>query len=270
VLSEHGQIPPDYYQKIGNSFRAVLTEVWDALPTDEADLCRRVLTTLALLGETALVPQEVLPLMLEPLAPDPDDFDPPPLEDALVRLETAQLLERNRERRQLRLHPLIQDFAQGQWHPDGSGRLLENLARQLENPEAILAMPADRLGEIGRALEVLSKLDPSSAAGRAIADSSRMLRIEAHTLVSTADPISGALDLAQLAYAAAAYGQGELKAEAEEIARAAGQPYLRVRWTTTQVDPSMRHRLRGHGIGSGAARSALMAAPDFRHLTTAP
>jgi NB-ARC domain len=69
ILSERGQIPPDYHQKIGSSFRAVLSEIWDALPEAEFDLRRRVLTALALFGESIFVPEEVLLLMLELPAP---------------------------------------------------------------------------------------------------------------------------------------------------------------------------------------------------------
>src|SRR5882724_9367704 len=86
VLSERGQIPPDYHQKIGSSFRAVLSEIWDALPEAESVLHRRVLTALALFGESAFVPEDVLPLMLDLPVPDPDGLDPPPLAKAIATL----------------------------------------------------------------------------------------------------------------------------------------------------------------------------------------
>jgi WD40 repeat protein len=246
VLSERGQIPPDYHQKIGSSFRAVLSEVWDALPEAEPDLRRKVLTALALFGENAFVPEDVLPLMLELPAPDPDGFDPPPLEQALARLEAAQLVERNRSRGQLRLHPLIQDFSRQQQEPGSAAGSIERVERQLEGATAVLGVPTGRLGVVARAFESLSRLDSGSAAAGAVADLCRLLRVEAHALSVTTDPSSGSANPAQLAYLAALHGRTKLKAAAEEAASASGRPYLRLRWTTAEAARSLRLRLRGH------------------------
>jgi WD40 repeat protein len=246
VLSERGQIPSDYHAKMGSSFRAILSEIWDALPEKEPDLRRKVLTALALYGENVFVPEDVLPLMLDLPEPDPDGFDPAPLEQALVRLEAAQLVERDQRRGQLRLHPLIQDFAQQQWERGASAHLLHRVARELNGAASILLMPADRLSEVARALEVLSKLDSGSKTARAVADVCRLLRVEAHAMSLTADPISRRAEPAQLAYATALHAQEALKAAAEEAARASGRPHLRLRWTTAKTVRSLRHRLRGH------------------------
>jgi WD40 repeat protein len=246
VLSERGQIPPDYRQKMGSSFRAVLSEVWDALPYAESDLGRKVLTALALFGENAFVPEDVLPLMLELPAPDPDGFDPPPLEQALARLETAQLVERDRRRGQLRLHPLIQDFALQRGEFGSAAQVLDRVVRELDSARPPLALPTDRLSEVARALEGLSRSAGGSAAAGAVVDLCRLLRVEAHALGLTADPISGTADPAQLAYAAALHGRAALKTAAEEAASAKGKPYLQLRWTTAKALRSLRHRLRGH------------------------
>jgi len=240
VLSERGRIPPDYHQKVGSSFRAVLSEIWDALPEAEPDPRRRVLTALALFGESAFVPEEVLPLMLELPAPDPDGFDPPPLEQALFQLEMAQLVERNRERGQLRLHPLIQDFARRRQRPESTAQVLADLVQALDTAKPILALSVDRLNEIARALDSLSKLHIEPPA---LAHLSRLLRLEATTLSLTANPISGTLDPAQLAYVVGLHGRSALKAEAEEAARNKGAPHLRLRWATAETWRSLRYRL---------------------------
>jgi hypothetical protein len=256
VLSEYGQMPPTYREKIGGSFRAVLSEIWDALPEAEQDLRRGVLKALALFGESAFAPEDVLPLMLELPTLDPDGFDPSPLDQALARLEAAQLVERNLNRRQLRLHPLIQDFALRQ--ESGSTALfLDRIARKLDGARAILARRADRLSEVARALETLSKYNGGSGAAAVLADLCRLLRVESRALSLTADPISGTPDPAQLAYLAALHGRAALKAAAEEAAEAKRTPYLQLRWTTAKAARSLRHRLRGHKGGvNGCAISA--------------
>jgi hypothetical protein len=268
VLSERGQILPDYHHKIGSSFRAVLSEIWDALPEAEPDLRRRVLTALALFGENASVPEDVLPLMLELPVADPDDIDPPPLEQALARLEAAQLVERNWERRQLRLHPLIQFFAQQRQELGTPARVLERVKHELNSARSILALPVGHLSEAVRALEILSKLDSGSGAAGGVVDLCRMLRVEAHAVSLTAYTSSGAVDPAQLAYAAALHGQAALKEAAEQTARAKGAPHLELRWTTAEAGRSLRYRLHGHeGSVFGCAvnadgRTGLSASSD--------
>ena len=226
VLSERGQIPPDYRQKIGSSFRAVLGETWDALPRVEADLHRRTLTALALFGQNAFVPEDVLALMLQLPESRPDGFDLPPIEQALAHLQAAQLVERDRTRGQLRLHPLIQDFALQQGDSASTIHVFDHVARELNSARPILALASDRLSEVARALEGLSKSHGASAAAGEVVDLSRLLRVEAHALGLTANPISGTAEPAQLAYAAALHGQATLKAAAEEVASAIGKPYF--------------------------------------------
>jgi hypothetical protein len=246
VLSERGQIPPDYRQKIGSSFRAALSEIWDALPRAEADLHRRTLTALALFGQNAFVPEDVLALMLQRPESRPDGFDLPPIEQALAHLQAAQLVERDRTRGQLRLHPLIQDFALQQGDSGSTIQVFDHVARELDSARPILALASDRLSEVARALERLSKSHGASAAAGEVVDLSRLLRVEAHALGLTANPISGTAEPAQLAYAAALHGRATLKAAAEEVASAIGKPYLKLRWTTAKALRSLRHRLRGH------------------------
>jgi len=245
VLSEHGQIPPAYREKVRGSFRAVLSEIWDALPQAEVDPCRTILTALALFDGNTFIPEDVLPLMLELPVTDPDDFDLPLLERALERLEVAQLLERNPSRRQLRLHPLIQDFVRRQ-EGANSALFLDRIVYNLESGRTILTLPAGALSEVARALDPLSKLGDGSGAAEAVGDICRLLRVESYALASTADPVSGTPDPAQLAYAAALHGRAELKAAAEKAANVNGKPRLQLRWTTAKAPRALRHRLRGH------------------------
>jgi hypothetical protein len=120
--------------------------------------------------------------LLDLPAPDPDGLDPLPLEQALARLEAAQLVEHNLDRRQLRLHPLIHDFVRQRAETGCAGRVLDGLASELDRARAILALRADRLSEIARALASLSSRDSRTAATGALPDLCRMLRVEAHAL----------------------------------------------------------------------------------------
>jgi WD40 repeat protein len=245
ILSQHGQIPPVYREGVRGSFRAVLSEIWDALPQAEMDPCRTILTALALFDGNTFIPEDILPLMLELPITDPDDFDQPLLDRALERLEVTQLLERNRPRRQLRLHPLIQDFVRRKEGAD-SALFLDRIVHNLETGGTILSLPAGALSGVVRALDPLSKLGDGSRAGEAVGDICRLLRVESYALASTADPASGTPDPGQLAYAAALHGRVELKAAAEKTASANGKPRLQLRWTTAKASRALHHRLRGH------------------------
>ena len=187
MIDERGAIPPDYHEKIGSSLRAVLSEAWDALPSDQPHL-RRLMMAIGSLGENVFVPEAALPFLVELPAGDPE-WGNDPLEDALVRLDMAQLLERNRERQQIRLHPLIRDFARDRRDGAFTGGLAATVAQHLATAEHVLATPASSLAEVALALESFASMD-----GRAKDDISaigkrcRMLRLEAHSLIRTADP----------------------------------------------------------------------------------
>jgi hypothetical protein len=134
VLDQHGQIPPDYKEKIGRSFQAVLTEIWDK--QSEGD--RRLLKTLAQLGENVFVPEAALPLLVDLPPEDPLGLGPAPLGQTLGRLALAQLIERNEERGQLRLHPLIHEFSRARCESGFGRNLVQDVTRRLAGAEALL------------------------------------------------------------------------------------------------------------------------------------
>ena len=122
---------------------------------------------------------------------------------------------------------------------------------------ALLALPTNRLAEVARALESLSKLDTELEASRAVVDLCRLLRFEAYALSLTADRVSHLADPAQLAYAAGLHNRGALRERSEEAAGGKRTPHFRLCWTTAQLRRSLRHRLRGHeDVVLGCAISA--------------
>jgi WD40 repeat protein len=135
--------------------------------------------------------------------------------------------------------------------------MLEHVARELDGANPILALPTNRLAEVARALESLSKLDTELEASRAVVDLCRLLRFEAYALSLTADRVSHLADPAQLAYAAGLHNRGALRERSEEAAGAKRTPHFRLCWTTAQLRRSLRHRLRGHeDVVLGCAISA--------------
>jgi NB-ARC domain len=179
VLAKRGAIPADYHEKIGSSLQAVLSEVWDALPSDQPHL-KRLMMAVGSLGENVFVPEAALPFLVKMPAGDPE-WDEDPLEDTLARLDMAQLIERNRERQQIRLHPLIRDFARD--HRDGAftGGLAATVAQHLGTAEYLLATPASSLAEIALALGSFASMDGGAKDDTgAIGTCCRILRLGAH------------------------------------------------------------------------------------------
>ena len=157
VLTQHGAIPPDYHEKIGRSFEALLVEAWDALPPDQPML-RDILRSLGCLAENAFVPDFVLPLMLRTPPADPFGLAGDPMQAALRWLDDAQLLERN-QAGEARLHPLIHRFAAARADGDFRTAMGREAASRFMDPgsyhEAVLpallrlAIDLDRSGGIG-------------------------------------------------------------------------------------------------------------------------
>lgn len=166
------------------------------------------------------MPEAALPFMVE-LPPGDREWGDDPLEEALVRPDTAQLLERNRERRQIRLHPLIRDFARGRREGAFAGSLVATAAKHLGSTEHLMATPALSLRELPSALEPLAVMDGAAKddAG-AVGSLCRMLRLGAHALICTADPRTGRPD------------PGTVNLSAED----------RERWDAAGVTRQLRHQ----------------------------
>ena len=265
VLSARGDIPPDYQERVGRSFGALLVEAWDALPADRP-LLPQILRALGCLAENAFVPEAVLPLMVEVPPVDPLDLGDAPVEAALRWLDAAQLVERN-QAGEARLHPLIYDFAAKR--ADAAFRTVtsERVRASLADPKTYsghdlpillrLAIDLDRQGGIAAS---------GSDAAAALRPLVRMLSAEAYNLRRGID--TGFSMYAQLDHAATLHGVTDLKAAAVAAANERSEPHLTARWTTAGASGAVRHRLAGHETGvwrcaiSADGRTGLSASED--------
>jgi hypothetical protein len=246
VLDRHGQIPPDYHEKIGKSFGALLIETWDALPKDRP-LLQDILKVLGCLPENAFVPEAVLPLMVALPAGDPLDLDPDTAGQALTRLADAQLLERN-QAQELRLHPLIHRFLGERADAGFRIALGDRLLANLQDPRRYATAPLAAVLRLAADLDRTGLEGSRTEAAAQLADLVRLLTAEAYNLRRAADPESGFSLAAQLRLAAAQHGIVEMQQRLDAEHGSDG-PYMRVRWTTVQAAKAARHRLQGHEAG---------------------
>ena len=251
VLTQHGAIPPDYHDKIGRSFEALLVEAWDALPADQPML-RDILRSLGCLAENAFIPEFVLPFLIQTPPADPFGLAHDPMESGLRWLDDAQLLERN-QAGEARLHPLIHRFAGAR--ADGAFRtaMSQQVGSKLMDPSSYddailpallrLAIDLDRSGGI-------EGCNPEFAAK--LAAITRLLSGESYNLRHAASRRGGFSIAAQLAHAAALHGIAELQEKATGQMRERREPHFAVRWTTAAAVAAARHRLQGHeALGHG-------------------
>ncbi len=212
-----------------------------------------MLKAIALLGENVFVPEAAIRLLMDFRPGDPD-----PLAVALARLDTAQLIERNRDYYQIRLHPLIREFVLALGDSEVVRSIIESASSRLGDATELLNLPAEDLPGLAQIVEPLAHLAETPAkAAQAIEAVCRVLRLGGHGLRLTADATTGKPIAAQLAYMAAVHGHPGLHDAADVVARKMGGPQLRLRWTTVETDNALRHRLHGHENQiSGCALSA--------------
>jgi WD40 repeat protein len=241
----------DYRDGLSSSLGAMLAETWSALPPDRPWL-GLVVQALAQMEEAQTFPAEVIKILVA-LPDDPLGIDDDPLPEILRALQSWNLIERPAPDR-VRLHPLIQEDSRRRCARDFLPSLIEDTAHRLQDVKTLLTVRADRLAEVARALDPLSKRDGPAA--NTVAHLCRMLQVEARTLGLVADPVSGSATPANLAYSAALHGCAYLREAAEGILRRGSDPGLAVEWTTIlQLAP--RHLLQVRsGFVLGCAISA--------------
>jgi len=246
---------------------ATIGEQWDALGDESARLLLRVAS---LFAESVAVPIARLSL----LASLGDEARPgrlSPLRRALKRLDDACLIERL-EDDDLRLHPLIREFAAGRTSAeqvdDFRRQCLERAAAALEHFPTIEALDALRgVHGLQEDLAAILELCPSSAPdlGARVQAVLRLLQREAHNL-RVGDEESRPVQFAQqVRNRTLILGISSLQSSAERKLTALGRPYFRLLWTTSRESPALIRTFAGH---QDCVR-AVAVTPDGHHALSA-
>ena len=183
------------------------------------------------------------------------------------RLDDACLIERL-EGDQVRLHPLIREFAARQTLPEQTDEFrrqctaraaagLEDFAifEALEVRRGVDGLQEDLIA----ILELCPRRPPTSVLGSKLL--LRLLQREAHNL-RVEDQVSRPTLLAQqVRNRAFLLGISPLQSTAEQRLTALGQPHFRLRWTASRESPDLIRTLTGHGDWV----SAVAMSPDSRH-----
>jgi hypothetical protein len=268
VLSEHGDIPPDYQEKVEQSFAALLAEAWEALPVDRP-LLGDILRALGCLIANAFV-EAVPPLMVETPSADPLDVAEDPLDAALQWLDRAQLLERN-QAHEVQMHPLIHQFAQGQADAAFRSAMGRRIVNTLMDPNQYTRATLPALLRLALDLEAADGIAGcESMVAAELSSLTRMLSAEAHDLRLATTDDQGLSLIAQIAYATSSHGIPTLHSAAEANMRANGEMHLAVRWSTAGGTTGVRQRLLRHDgwifscALSGNGKIALSASQDHK------
>jgi WD40 repeat protein len=243
---------------------ATISEQWNALHDEDAWLLLRVAGQFP---ESVAVPAGRLGL----LAGLSDEARPgrlSPLRRAVRRMDDACLIERL-EADQVRLHPLVREFAAAQTPPDQvedfRRRCLERAATALEHFPAFATQDTRRgVDALQQDLVVFNELCPASATDLAARLQAllRLLQREANHLCIV-DAKSQPVMLAQLVqYRAALLGIISLKSSAEQWLIARGQPHFRLHWRASRESPALVRTLTGHEDWV----TAVAVAPDGRRV----
>ncbi len=225
-----------------------LASQWDAMPDEAA---RLLLQTAALMPEAETIPAARLGL----LAGLSDAAEPgflAPLNQALDTLCSYSLLE-TLAGDQVRLHPLVREFAEGtiQGRPAFAGLCAGRMAGalwdlgRLQNQtvrRGVDAMLADLRTGLG-----LCSTDQQSEAYPRLSGLERVLDRQAHHLRGQDMGAQPAFFLQQLRDESFQLGLGELKACTEADLARLGQPYLCERFNACRGSPELVRTLQGHG-----------------------
>jgi WD40 repeat protein len=240
---------------------ATIGEQWAALKDESARLLLRVAS---LFPESSAVPTARLGL-LAGLADKAPSGRPSPLRRAVKRLDDACLVERL-ETDQLRLHPLIREFAAGQV-PGAQQDLLrrqclERAAAALEQHPTLEALDVER-GVDGMQEDLIAILElcPPSAPdlGARVQAVLRLLQREANDLRINPARSQPTLFAQQVRNRAVLLGIAPLQASAERRLSEQGQPHFRLLWTASLESPALIRTL------TGRPASAVSVTPDARY-----
>jgi len=239
---------------------ATLASQWDALESDDA---RRLLRVAGQLPEAALIPAARLGL-LTGLDDREGGFFGSTLELALQELKDASLVEELRGR-QVRLHPLVREFASGQTPeaelPAFHRRCAVNLASAYEDV-VILEDHCARRGVDALQEDLIAALDlvtprPAPIPPRPHTQEQddvetrlyallRLLQREAHNLRGWDRAQQPAFFAQQVYYRAAGAGLARLASGAVARLGELDQPHLVLCWRAGRGSPALVHTLVGH------------------------
>jgi WD40 repeat protein len=227
---------------------ATIREQWNALHDEDAWLLLRVA---ARFPESVAVPVGRLGL----LAGLGDEGRPgrlSPLRRAVRRMDDACLIERL-EADQVRLHPLVREFAAGQTSPDKleefRRQCLERAAAALEHFSSFALQHIRRgVDALQQDLVVFGELCPASAQDLAprLQAVLRLLQREANHLCFVDAKSQPVLVAQQVQYRAALLGINSLKSSAETWLIARGEPHFRLHWRASRESPALVRTLTGH------------------------
>ena len=239
-----------------DAVEATLRQQWDALDDEDA---RSLLLVAGQLPEAAVIPNERLGLLAGVAVRSDDGEGPSSLDEALRRLEDDCLVEELR-RDQVRLHPLVREFAERLTPAETrdafrlacAGRMaaayedyatLEEMARK--HP-GVTPLEDDLLTALG-----FCPSDDKSVQPR-LQSLLRVLQRESHHL-RTWDPIQApAIFPQQIRNRAFLLGLEPLVRGAETRLAGLGQGHALLRWRASLESPALVRTLSGHGGGVNA------------------
>jgi len=242
---------------------ATISEQWASLRDESARLLLRVAS---LFAESTAVPIARLGL-LAGLADEARPGRRSPLRRAVQHLEDACLVERL-EADQVRVHPLIREFASRHTSPDQVDRFLRQcLARAaaaLEHFPTLEALNVERgVDALQEDLIAMLGLCPPSASelGARIQAVLRLLQREVHHMRGDDAKSRSTLFAQQVRNRAVQSGVISLKSGAEQRLVELGQPHFRLQWTASRESPDLVRTLTGHRDWV----NAVTLSPDGRH-----
>jgi WD40 repeat protein len=242
---------------------ATIREQWESLQDESAQLLLRVAS---LFSESVAVPIARLGL----LAGLGDEARPgrrSPLRRAAQRLDDACLVERL-EADQIRLHPLIREFASGQTSPDQVDPFLRqciaHAAMALEDFPTLEAQ-AFRRGVYGLQDDLIAILEidppPVSDSGTRLQAILRLLQREGNDFRLGGEKFEPTLFAQQVRNRAVSLEIGALESSAAQRLAALGRDHFRLLWKTSRESTALVQILTGHEDLVTAAA----VAPDSRH-----
>ncbi len=242
---------------------ATIGEQWASLRDEPARLLLRVAS---LFSESIAVPITRLGL----LAGLDDEARPgrrSPLRRAVQHLDDACLVERL-EADQIRLHPLIREFATDQTPAgqveDFHRQCLARASAALEHFPTLESLDAQR-GVDGLQEDVIAVLGlcPPSASeiGDRVQAVLRLLQREAHNFCGQDAKYHTTLFAQQVRNRAVQSGIVSLQSDAAHRLVELGQPHFQLQWTASRESPDLIRTLTGHGDWV----NAVTLFPDGRH-----
>jgi WD40 repeat protein len=227
---------------------ATICEQWVSLRDESARLLLRVAS---LFSESIAVPLPRLGL-LTGLGDDARPGRRSPLRRAAQRLEDACLVERL-ESDQLRVHPLIREFAAAQTPPehaqDFRRESLTRAASALERFQTLEAIDAQRgVDSLQEDLIAFHDLCPTSASDVAARIQSilRLMQREAHNLRVREASNALAFFAQQVRNRAVLLNITPIHSSADERLAALSEPHFALKWTTSRDSPDLVRTLAGH------------------------